>query len=68
MQRPAEQLYRVDQDPYEMTNLAGRAEHAEAQQRLSVELDRWMQSQGDPGAAIDNQQQWQASRKGEHFK
>jgi uncharacterized sulfatase len=50
-----------------MNNLVGRAQHAEAQQRLSEELDRWMRSQGDPGAAIDNAQQWQAARKGEHF-
>jgi uncharacterized sulfatase len=68
MRRPAEQLYRMDQDPYEMVNLAGKAEHADAQQRLAKELDRWMRTQGDPGAAIDNERQWQASRKGEHFK
>ncbi len=68
MRRPAEQLYRIDDDPYEMTNLAGSEEHAEAQKRLSAELDRWMQEQGDPGAAIDTQRQWKAAREGKHFE
>jgi len=61
-------LHRMDQDPCELINLAGQAEHADAQQCLAKELDRWMRAQGDPGAAIDNERQWQASRKGEHLK
>ena len=67
MRRPPEQLYRTDTDPFEMTNLASDPAHASAKKRLSAELDRWMKQQGDPGAAIDTQEQWQASKQGKHF-
>jgi len=67
MRRPPEQLYTMDTDPHEMTNLIDEPAHAEAKRRLSAELDRWMAQQGDPGAAIDTEQQWQASKKGQHF-
>ena len=67
MRRPAEELYRIDSDPYEMTNLAGQADEAAAEEQLSAELDRWMQAQGDPGAAIDTEEQWKASKAGKHF-
>ena len=68
MSRPAEQLYRLDEDSYEMTNLAGDPEHAKAKKRLSAELDRWMKQQGDPGAAIDTEEQWKAAKQGKHFE
>jgi N-sulfoglucosamine sulfohydrolase len=67
MKRPPEQLYRIDTDPYEMTSLADEPEHAGAKQRLSSELDRWMKQQGDPGAAIDTEDQWKAAKQGKHF-
>ncbi len=67
LRRPREQLYRIDLDPYELQDLAGRPEHAEAQRRLARELDRWMAEQGDPGAAIDCEKEWRASKKGKHF-
>lgn len=67
MHRPAEQLYRTSEDPYELTNLAGDPEYADVQQRLSSELDRWMESQGDPGAAQDTQEALQAARQGKHL-
>lgn len=51
--RPAEELYLVDADPYELTNLAADPKHANAKQRLAKELDAWMKQQGDPGAAMD---------------
>lgn len=53
-QRPAEELYRVDSDPYELNNLANDPACAEAKARLRSELERWMSSQGDPGAAMDD--------------
>ena len=68
MHRPAEQLYRMDDDPCEMTNLADDPTHAAAKERLSAELDRWMAQQGDPGAEIDTQAQWQAAKQGRHFE
>ena len=66
MHRPAEQLYRLADDPSEMKNLAGVSEHASVQKRLSSELDRWMKSQGDPGVAQDTQKSLSAARKGQH--
>ncbi|MDF1754108.1 MAG: sulfatase [Verrucomicrobiales bacterium] len=54
MRRPAEQVYLSNEDPYEMSNLAGSASVAEVQKKLAAELDRWMKSQGDPGAAMDS--------------
>ena len=68
MRRPPEQLYLIPDDPFEMTNLAEDPVHAEAKQRLSNELDRWIQSQGDPGAQLDTEAQWQASKEGRHFE
>jgi len=68
MRRPSEELYRVDRDPYELTNLADDPEHDQAKARLSAELDRWMKQQGDPGAALDTERQWTASRQGKHFR
>ena len=68
MHRPAEQLYRMDDDPCEMTNLAADPTHAAGKERLSAELDHWMTQQGDPGAKIDTQAQWQAAKQGKHFE
>ena len=65
--RPAEQLYHTAKDAYEMKNLAGDAKLAQRQAKLSAELDRWMQSQGDPGIPQDTQEALQAARKGEHL-
>lgn len=65
--RPAEELYRTAADGYEMTNLAGNPEYQAIKQRLSAELDRWMESQGDPGAAQDTTQALEAARKGQHL-
>ena len=68
MNRPAEELYLLASDPYEMNNLAGEPAHAEAMARLSKELDAWMRRQGDPGAVLDTEAEWRASKKGNHFK
>lgn len=66
MRRPAEELYHTAADPYELQNLAGSDEHADVQARLSAELDRWLQAQGDPGAAQDTDEALQAARQGRH--
>jgi len=65
--RPAEQLYRTADDPYELTNLADDSRYADVKQRLSGELDRWMRSQGDPGVAQDTHEAHQAARRREHL-
>lgn len=51
--RPAEELYDLSTDPYELKNLAGEAALLPVQQRLSRELDAFMQRQNDQGAATE---------------
>lgn len=46
-ERPAEELYDLEADPYEQFNLAGKPQYASTQQELSRELDEWMKAQGD---------------------
>jgi uncharacterized sulfatase len=67
MRRPAEELYQLRDDPFELNNLAGDSDCDTIKTRLAKELERWMRSQRDPGAAIDTQSQWKASKRGEHF-
>tara|TARA_B100000902_G_scaffold149548_1_gene146092 strand:- start:115 stop:1521 length:1407 start_codon:yes stop_codon:yes gene_type:complete len=67
MRRPAEQLYHTAEDPYEMSNLAGTPEFSGVQKKLSMELDRWMKRQGDPGAAQDTQRAHKAAKEGKHL-
>jgi uncharacterized sulfatase len=67
MLRPAEQLYRTADDPYEMQNLADDPKFAETKARLREALHQWMQSQSDPGAAVDTVEALKASRRGQHL-
>lgn len=68
MSRPAEQLYDLSLDPFELNDLAGSNEHASKRQELSSELDTWMKKQGDPGEILDTWEQYQSAKKGIHFK
>ncbi len=61
--RPAEELYLVDDDPYELNNLADDPVHAPARERLRAELDRWMREQGDPGATLDQSKTRETPRR-----
>ncbi len=47
--RPAEELYDLETDEYEMHNLASDAQYATIKARLGKELDTWMAQQGDKG-------------------
>ena len=67
MSRPAEQLYQTSNDSYEMVDLAGDPEHEKMRVQLSQELDRWMDSQDDPGAKVDLVKSHQAAKSGEHL-
>ena len=49
--RPREELFDVKQDPHEMDNLAGNAEHAAELAILRRQLANWCRQQGDPVAA-----------------
>ncbi len=60
--RPAEELYQPDRDVYELNNLAGNPEYAYVKARLRAEMERWMEEQGDPGAALDDAEVHAANR------
>lgn len=67
MNRPAEEFYVTAVDPFEMNNLAGGERFRATQKRLSQELTKWMESQGDPGAAQDSHEAIGAARRGKHL-
>ncbi len=66
MMRPPEELYNTAADPYEMSNLIADPQSAGIKDRLRSELERWLASQGDPGAAIDTYPALEAARQGHH--
>jgi len=47
--RPAEELYDLIKDPYELNNLADNPEHQKLLASLRIKLDAWMKQQGDRG-------------------
>ena len=51
--RPAEELYDLEADPYELTNIAGQPAVAAAQADLRERLDAWMAQQGDYGIGTE---------------
>ncbi len=68
VRRPPEQLYRASGDPFQLRNLIGDVGLSPIRNRMAAALGRWMQSQGDPGAGLDTEDQWLAARKGEHLQ
>ena len=46
--RPAEELYDVESDPFELNNLADRPGLGPVKARLRRQLEAWMHQQGDP--------------------
>ncbi len=52
MTMPPEELYFLDEDPYETVNLVGSHDprHREALNRLRAKLDEWIATTGDKGA------------------
>jgi N-sulfoglucosamine sulfohydrolase len=47
--RPARELYDLQEDPWELTNIAERPENAMRMSALQGRLDAWMHQQGDLG-------------------
>ena len=47
--RPAVELYDLQTDPWELSNLAAKPEQAGTIARLHSQLDAWMKQQGDEG-------------------
>ena len=56
VKRPAVELYDLRKDPWELENLAGRPELAELRADLEKRLREWLAQQGDPGAALDREE------------
>ena len=48
-QRPAVELYDLQTDPWELTNVADRQDNAATVARLRTQLEAWMKQQGDLG-------------------
>jgi arylsulfatase A-like enzyme len=46
-ERPSEELYDLESDPFELKNIAGDAEHAAQLTKLRTALDQWIDSTGD---------------------
>lgn len=55
--RPKEELYDVENDPNELHNLVGNAEHADALQKIKALLKAWMIQQGDKGDSAYHREQ-----------
>jgi N-sulfoglucosamine sulfohydrolase len=47
--RPAEELYNLKADPWQLKDLAAEPAHGEILKVLRADLDRWMKDQGDEG-------------------
>jgi uncharacterized sulfatase len=47
--RPAEELYKLRDDPWEMRNLAADPDHAATLAAMRADLEKWMKDQGDEG-------------------
>jgi len=52
--RPAEELYELARDPFQLENVADQASFAEAKKKLRADLGRWMAGTNDPRAAGDD--------------
>ena len=48
-------------------NLAEDKSFRSVKEMLAIELDKWMNKQGDPGEEIDSEKEFENARKGEHF-
>lgn len=54
-QRPAEELYDLAKDPWELNNLADDPKYSSIKQTLRKELQAWMAQQGDKGIKTEMQ-------------
>ena len=61
--RPAEELYDLASDPYELTNLAGRPELSGQREELRGRLKAWMRQQGDEGMPTEMRAQERQGRR-----
>ncbi len=52
--RPADELYDLKKDPYQLNNLAGQPDYQTAMKQMRAHLDRWMTETDDPRATHDD--------------
>jgi uncharacterized sulfatase len=52
--KPAEELYDLDEDPYEECNLAAEPAHAATLARFRAALDEWLETYGDLGELAED--------------
>jgi N-sulfoglucosamine sulfohydrolase len=52
--RPAEELYDLEKDPAQLTNVAADPSYAPVRARLAKELAAWQRTTGDPRAVADD--------------
>ena len=53
--RPEEELYNLEEDPFEINNLASQPEYADVLEEHSEILNRWMESTDDKGQYPENE-------------
>ena len=68
LNRPQEELYNNEKDPYNLTNLSGDPQFTMVKEELRKALAAWMIRQGDPGAILDSWEQLKAARGGNHIE
>ncbi|EMI20102.1 heparan N-sulfatase [Rhodopirellula maiorica SM1] len=67
--RPEYELYDLQNDPNELSNLAGREELSSVQHELTSELNHWIKDQGDeltvfhPPLMLDAPETWVPRKK-----
>lgn len=64
--RPAEELYDIVNDPYQLHNLAADKRYASDLKKLRGKLQKWMKSQGDSGQPVEMEaleHQWHEKKK-----
>ena len=57
--RPEEELYDLRTDPWQLANVADKADYAGIKKKLRAELDRWMLETEDP-RALNDDDRWDA--------
>ena len=64
--RTAEELYDMENDPWELNNIAEDAKYQKIKKELRAELDKWMAQQGDKGVETEllaNERKGNANKK-----
>ena len=56
LSRPKEELYDLENDPYELNDLAGDPEFEQIHRELSTELDKWIKRTGDKGQISESKE------------